>query len=109
MNMLSISAAFGAVVFILVLGNLSGPLNFTPQPIDPFVLALLFAVVFGLSMDYEVFMVSRIREHYLQTGDVRESVASGLERSGRLISGAAAVMVGVFVAFGMLPHTVVIQ
>jgi RND superfamily putative drug exporter len=109
LNMLSISAAFGAVVFIFVLGNVSGPLNFTPQPIDPFVLALLFAVIFGLSMDYEVFMVSRIREHYLQTGDVRESVAIGLERSGRLISGAAAIMVGVFLAFGMFAHTVIIK
>src|SRR3984893_3971971 len=109
MNMLSISAAFGAVVFIFVLGNLSGPLNFTPQPVDPFVLALLFAVIFGLSMDYEVFMVSRIQEHYLQTGDLRESVAVGLERSGRLITGAAAIMVGVFLAFGMFAHTVIIK
>jgi RND superfamily putative drug exporter len=109
LNLLSISAAFGAVVFIFVLGNLSGPLNFTAQPIDPFVLALLFAVVFGLSMDYEVFMVSRIQEHYLQTGDTRESVAAGLERSGRLISGAAAIMVGVFLAFGMFAHTVIIK
>ena len=109
LNMLSISAAFGAVVFIFVVGNLSGPLNFTPQPIDPFVLALLFAVVFGLSMDYEVFMVSRIQEHYLQTGDLRESVAIGLERSGRLITGAAAIMVGVFLAFGMFAHTVIIK
>jgi RND superfamily putative drug exporter len=109
LNMLSISAAFGAVVFIFVMGNLSGPLNFTPQPIDPFVLALLFAVVFGLSMDYEVFMVSRIQEHYLQTGDLRESVAIGLERSGRLITGAAAIMVGVFLAFGMFAHTVIIK
>jgi RND superfamily putative drug exporter len=109
MNMLSISAAFGAVVFIFVLGNLSGPLNFTPQPVDPFVLVLLFAVIFGLSMDYEVFMVSRIQEHYLQTGDLRESVAIGLERSGRLISGAAAIMVGVFLAFGLFAHTVIIK
>jgi RND superfamily putative drug exporter len=109
LNILSISAAFGAVVFIFVLGNLSGPLNFTPQPVDPFVLALLFAVIFGLSMDYEVFMVSRIQEHYLQTGDVRESIATGLERSGRLITGAAAIMVGVFLAFGIFAHTVIIK
>jgi RND superfamily putative drug exporter len=109
LNMLSISASLGAVVFIFVRGNLSGPLNFTPQPVDPFMLALLFAVTFGLSMDYEVFMVSRIREHYLRTGDLRESVAVGLERSGRLITGAAAIMVGVFLAFGMFAHTVVIK
>jgi RND superfamily putative drug exporter len=109
MNLLSISAAFGALVFIFVQGNFSGLLNFTPQPIDPFTLALLFAVIFGLSMDYEVFMLSRIQEHYLQTGDTRGSVAMGLERSGRLITGAAAIMVGVFVAFGALAHTVIIK
>jgi RND superfamily putative drug exporter len=109
MNLLSISAAFGALVFIFVQGNLGSLLNFTPQPIDPFTLALLFAVIFGLSMDYEVFMLSRIQEHYMQTGDSRGSVAVGLERSGRLISGAAALMVGVFLAFGVLAHTVIIK
>jgi RND superfamily putative drug exporter len=60
-------------------------------------------------MDYEVFMLSRIQEHYLQTDDSRGSVAVGLERSGRLISGAAAIMVGVFLAFGALAHTVIIK
>ena len=109
MNLLSISAAFGALVFIFVQGNLSNILNFSPQPIDPFTLALLFAVIFGLSMDYEVFMLSRIQEHYLQTGDSGGSVAVGLERSGRLITGAAAIMVGVFLAFGALAHTVIIK
>jgi uncharacterized membrane protein YdfJ with MMPL/SSD domain len=92
-----------------VQGHLSNLLNFTPQPIDPFTLALLLAVIFGLSMDYEVFMLSRIQEHYLQTGDARGSVAVGLERSGRLITGAAAITVGVFLAFGALAHTVIIK
>jgi RND superfamily putative drug exporter len=109
MNLLSISAALGALVFIFVQGHLSNLLNFTPQPIDPFTLALLLAVIFGLSMDYEVFMLSRIQEHYLQSGDARGSVAVGLERSGRLITGAAAIMVGVFLAFGALAHTVIIK
>src|SRR5262249_50260878 len=58
MNLLSISAAFGAVAFVFVQGNLSRLLDFTPQPVDPFILALLFAVIFGVSMDYEVFMLS---------------------------------------------------
>lgn len=109
MNLLSISASFGALVFIFVEGNFSGQLNFTAQPIDPLVLALLFAVIFGLSMDYEVFLLSRIQEHYLQTGDPIGSIATGLERSGRLITGAAAIMVGVFLAFGTLAHTVIIK
>jgi RND superfamily putative drug exporter len=109
MNLLSISAAFGALVFIFVEGNFSGQLNFTPQPIDPLVLALLFAVIFGLSMDYEVFLLTRIQEQYLLTGDPTDAVAAGLERSGRLITGAAAIMVGVFLAFGALAHTVIIK
>jgi RND superfamily putative drug exporter len=109
MNLLSISAAFGALVFIFVEGHFSSQLNFTPQPIDPLVLALLFAVIFGLSMDYEVFLLSRIQEEYLLKGDPTDAVATGLERSGRLITGAAAIMVGVFLAFGALAHTVIIK
>ena len=108
-NLLSIFAAFGALVFIFVQGNFSGVLNFTPQPVDPLVLALLFAVMYGLSMDYEVFLLSRIQEHYRQTGDTVTAVAMGLERSGRLITGAAGIMIGVFLAFGVLAHTVIIK
>jgi RND superfamily putative drug exporter len=109
MNLLSISAAFGAVTYVFVQGNLSRVLDFTPQPVDPFVLALLFAVIFGLSMDYEVFMLSRIQEHHQCSGDTRAAVAVGLERSGRLISGAAAIMIGVFLPFGGLANTIVIK
>jgi RND superfamily putative drug exporter len=108
-NLLSISAAFGALVFIFVQGNFSGFLNFTPQPVDPLVLALLFAVMYGLSMDYEVFLLSRIQEQYRETGDTVKAVAMGLERSGRLITGAAGIMIGVFLAFGVLAHTVFIK
>src|SRR5262249_23872460 len=96
MNLLSMSAAFGAVAFVFVQGNLSSLLAFTLQPVDPYVLALPFAIIFGLSMDYEVFMLSRIQEHHGRSGDTRAAVAVGLERSGRLISGAAAIMIGVF-------------
>jgi RND superfamily putative drug exporter len=108
-NLLSISAAFGALVFIFVQGNFSGLLNFTPQPVDPLVLALLFAVMYGLSMDYEVFLLSRIQEQYRQSGETVPAVAMGLERSGRLITGAAGIMIGVFLAFGVLAHTVFIK
>jgi len=72
-------------------------------------LALLFAVTFGLSMDYECSWSAGSRSTTSRTGDLRESVAAGLERSGRLITGAAAIMVGVFLAFGMFAHTVVIK
>jgi RND superfamily putative drug exporter len=100
-NLLSITASFGALVWIFQQGHLARLLNFTPQPIDPTVPVLLFCTVFGMSMDYEVFLVSRIQEEYRRTGDNRAAVAEGLERSGRLISGAATIMFAVFVAFGL--------
>ncbi|MBV9280062.1 MAG: MMPL family transporter [Chloroflexi bacterium] len=109
MNLLSISASFGVLVWIFQQGHLHSQLNFTPQPIDPTTLVLLFCIVFGLSMDYEVFLLTRIQEEYRRVGDTSAAVAFGLERSGRLITGAAAIMVGVFLAFGGLANTVVIK
>jgi len=101
MNLLSITASFGALVWVFQDGHLSGLLHFTPASLDPSVPVLLFCIVFGLSMDYEVLLLSRIQEEYLRTGDNTAAVAAGLERSGRLITGAAAIMVGVFTAFGL--------
>jgi uncharacterized membrane protein YdfJ with MMPL/SSD domain len=100
-NLVSISASFGALVWIFQQGHLSGLLGFTPQPIDPSVPVILFATVFGLSMDYEVLLVSRIQEEYQRTGSNVRAVAAGLARTGRLITGAAAIMVIVFLAFGL--------
>jgi len=101
MNLLSISASFGALVFIFQQGHFASLLQFTPQSLDPTIPVILFSIVFGLSMDYEVLLVSRIHEEYQRTGDNRRAVAEGLERSGRLITGAAAIMVAVFLAFGL--------
>jgi len=101
MNIISIGASFGALVWIFQQGHLSSLLNFTPAPLDPSVPVLLFCIVFGLSMDYEVLLISRIQEEYRRTGDTRLAVAEGLERSGRLITGAAAIMAAVFLAFGL--------
>src|SRR5881397_2598982 len=101
LNFLSIGASFGALVWVFQQGHLSNLLNFTPQSIDPSIPVILFSIVFGLSMDYEVLLVSRIHEEYVRTGDNTAAVASGLERSGRLITGAAAIMVTVFLAFGL--------
>jgi len=101
MNMLSIGASFGALVWVFQQGHLSSLLNFTAAPLDPSVPVLLFCIVFGLSMDYEVLLISRIQEEYRRTGDTTKAVAEGLERSGRLITGAAAIMVAVFLAFGL--------
>ncbi len=101
LNLLSIAASFGALVWIFQDGHLGGQLGFTPQSIDPSVPVILFAIVFGMSMDYEVLLVSRIHEEYKRTGDNTHAIAEGLERSGRLITGAAAIMVAVFLAFGL--------
>jgi RND superfamily putative drug exporter len=101
MNILSIGASFGALVWVFQEGHLSSLLNFTPAALDPSVPVLLFCLVFGLSMDYEVLLISRIQEEYRRTGDTTKAVAEGLERSGRLITGAAAIMVAVFTAFGL--------
>ena len=101
MNILSIGASFGALVWVFQQGHLSSLLNFTPAALDPSVPVLLFCLVFGLSMDYEVLLISRIQEEYRKTGDTTQAVAQGLEKSGRLITGAAAIMVAVFLAFGL--------
>jgi RND superfamily putative drug exporter len=101
MNLLSISASFGALVWIFQEGHLSSLLNFTAAPIEPSLPMLLFCAVFGLSMDYEVLLLSRMQEEYARSGDNTRAVAEGLERSGRLITSAAAIMVAVFLAFAL--------
>jgi putative drug exporter of the RND superfamily len=99
MNLLSISAAYGVVVAVFQWGWLSHLTNIQPAPIEPFIPMMMFAVVFGLSMDYEVFLISRIREEYDRTGDPVESVADGLAGTARVITAAAAIMAVVFGSF----------
>ncbi len=101
MNALSLSAAFGALVWIFDQGHLASVLGFTAGPLDPTIPVLLFCVVFGLSMDYEVFLLTRMQEAWVRTRDNRTAVADGLERSGRLVTGAAAIMACVFLAFAL--------
>jgi RND superfamily putative drug exporter len=100
-NLFSISASFGAMVWIFQEGHLSQQLGFSAQSIDPSLPVILFSIVFGMSMDYEVLLISRIQEEYRRSGDNQAAVAMGLEKSGRLITGAAAIMVAVFLAFGL--------
>jgi putative drug exporter of the RND superfamily len=100
-NLFSISASFGAMVWIFQEGHLSQQLGFTAQSIDPTLPVILFSIVFGMSMDYEVLLISRIQEEYRRSGDNQAAVAMGLEKSGRLITGAALIMVAVFLAFGL--------
>ena len=99
MNLLSIGAAYGITVAVFQWGWGSSLLNIEPAPIEPFVPMMLFAIVFGLSMDYEVFLLSRIREEWDRTGDSRTSVADGLASTARVITAAAAIMVVVFGSF----------
>ena len=100
MNVLSLSATFGVVVWIFQWGHLSGLLHFTATgSIDPTMPILMLAVIFGLSMDYEVFLLSRIRERYDQTGDNTASVAAGLQRTGGVITSLALLLVIVIGAF----------
>jgi uncharacterized membrane protein YdfJ with MMPL/SSD domain len=101
MNLLSIAGSFGALVWIFQEGHLSGILHFRPGPIEPALPILLFCTVFGLSMDYEVLMLSRMQEEWLRTGDNTQAVAEGLEKSAGLITSAAAIMVAVFIAFSL--------
>jgi RND superfamily putative drug exporter len=100
MNLLSIGAAFGVLVAIFQWGWFDSLLGFESQgALDTINVPLIFAIVFGLSMDYEVFLMSRIREHYLQHGDNERAVAEGLSSSARTISSAALIMTAVFSVF----------
>ena len=100
MNLLSIGAAFGILVVVFQWGWLDGFLGFESQgALDTINVPLIFAVVFGLSMDYEVFLMSRIRERYLRHGDNERAVAEGLSSSARTISSAALIMTAVFAVF----------
>jgi uncharacterized membrane protein YdfJ with MMPL/SSD domain len=100
MNLLSIGAAFGVLVTIFQWGWLDGFLGFESQgALDTINVPLIFAVVFGLSMDYEVFLMSRIRERYMLHGDNERAVAEGLSSSARTISSAALIMTAVFGVF----------
>ncbi len=100
MNLLSIGAAYGVMVAVFQWGwgaQLLGLDHATP--VSSWVPILIFAILFGLSMDYEVFLLSRIREDWLATGDAQASVVRGLRDTGRVISSAAAIMVAVFIGF----------
>ncbi|MFF3161717.1 MMPL family transporter [Streptomyces sp. NPDC003273] len=101
LNALSLTAMFGAVVWVFQDGHLSGALGFTsPGSIETTLPVLMFCVAFGLSMDYGVFLLSRIKEEYDRTGDHDEAVRHGLQRTGGLITAAAVILAVVMVAIG---------
>ena len=100
LNALSILASFGALVFVFQQGNFERLLGFTAEgTTEATVPILVFSIVFGLSMDYEVFLLSRVKEEYERTGDNARAVAVGMERSGRIITSAAAILIVVSAGF----------
>ena len=99
MNLLSIGAAYGVIVATFQWGWGGSILGVSAGPIEAWVPMMLFAIVFGLSMDYEVFLISGIREHYDRSGDNGQAVADGLESTARVITAAALIMVFVFGSF----------
>jgi RND superfamily putative drug exporter len=105
MNLLSVSAAYGVMTLFAQGGALGSLIGIDHEvPIAPFMPVMMFAILFGLSMDYEVFLISRIREEYLKDGDTRRAVADGLAKTARVITAAAAIMVVVFLAFVTSPE-----
>jgi putative drug exporter of the RND superfamily len=101
MNLLSIGAALGFVTLVFQDGHGAGLLGIGTGPIESFVPVLMFAIVFGLSMDYEVFLISRVHEEWERTGDASGSVARGLQTTGSVITAAASIMVLVFASFAL--------
>ncbi len=105
MNLLSVSAAYGVMTLVAQGGTVGQLIGIDHEvPIAPFMPVMMFAILFGLSMDYEVFLVSRIREEYLKDGKTRRAVADGLAKTARVITAAAAIMVVVFLAFVASPE-----
>ena len=99
MNLLSIGGALGVTVLVFQDGFLADALGVTKGPVEPWIPVLMFAVVFGLSMDYEVFLISRVREEWVRQRDAGAAVADGIAYTGRVISAAAAIMICVFLSF----------
>jgi RND superfamily putative drug exporter len=100
MNVLAAAASFGVMVFVFQQGHLSNVFTIgRPGPVDAFVPVILFAILFGLSMDYQVFLVSRMHEEWIHTGDNKLSVRVGQAETGRVITAAASIMIVVFLAF----------
>jgi putative drug exporter of the RND superfamily len=107
MNLLSIGASLGVVVAIFQHGWLGGLFGVEPGPIDAFIPVMLFAIVFGLSMDYEVFLISRVHEEWKDSHDASLAVVRGLGSTGRVITAAATIMVCVFLSFVLIDERVV--
>jgi RND superfamily putative drug exporter len=107
LNLVSLGAAFGIIVFIFQLGHGSEAIWNVPatQSIIPWIPLMIFAFLFGLSMDYEVFMITRMREAYDETGDTNQAIVLGLSRTGKLVTSAALVLMFAFFVLSTSPGT----
>jgi RND superfamily putative drug exporter len=109
MNLLSIGAALGFVTIVFQDGVGADTLNVGTGPVESFVPVMLFSIVFGLSMDYEMFLVSRIHEEWLRTGDASRALRNGVATTGRVITAAASIMIVVFATFALFDENRVIK
>ncbi len=106
LNLLSVLASYGFLILVFQDGHGAGLIGLEPPGgLNAFIVLMLFTILFGLSMDYEVFLLSSIREHYLRSGDSRQAVAHGIAATGGVITSAAAIMISLFVAFGFTQLT----
>ena len=99
MNLLAAGAAFGVVTAVFQWGWLGSVIGVEPAPVEPFLPVMMFAILFGLSMDYEVFLVSRMHEDWLHNGDNSQAVTRGQAETGQVITAAASIMILVFASF----------
>ena len=105
--LLSVGASFGATVAVFQWGWLAGPLGVTAGPVASFLPIVLIAVLFSLAMDYEVFLVSRIRENYIQAGDRRHAIVAGGGAAARVVVAAAVIMTSIFASFLLSDDTTI--
>jgi RND superfamily putative drug exporter len=109
LNLLSVGASLGAITLVFQHGVLGGPLGIEPGPIEAFVPVMIFAIAFGLSMDYEVFLISRMHEKWQDSHDAPAAIREGMVTTGRIVTAAAAIMVVVFASFLLDPSRMLKQ
>lgn len=109
LNLLSVGASLGVITLVFQEGLLGGALGVTPGPVEAFVPVMIFAIIFGLSMDYEIFLLSRMHEYWERGRDASAAVREGLATTGRVVTAAAAIMIVVFGAFAFSPDRMLKQ
>jgi RND superfamily putative drug exporter len=109
LNLLSVAASLGVITLVFQEGRFGGALGVEPGPVEAFVPVMIFAIIFGLSMDYEIFLLSRMHEEWERSGDASGAIRDGLATTGRVVTAAAAIMIVVFGAFLLSPDRMLKQ